>query len=288
MHNMGDPKPKPFECLKCNTSFRRADHLRRHTRLHARGNQYECYCGRHFSRNDVLRQHLRQCRHSPRDGASRLLSGQKQTRSKSACDLCARSKLKCDSQTPCNNCSRRSVPCKYTREGYSDPYRAFHVASGPESGGSGIDTSAGLTVTQAPPTIDVQDTIRRESELPDAPELQELWGYVELSDVSEYSREPAHPRQWELPGLTQSPEGVGGTHLDLGLLPPPVQSPPTGVDFQHQQSLLAPIDYLIGTTFEPHCDPEILSCATRTDFFVDIPVGKMCRYSSNTRFIRYQ
>jgi hypothetical protein len=45
------------------------------------------------------------------------------------------------------------------------------------------------------------------------------------------------------------------------------------VDFQHQQSLLAPIDYLIGTTFEPHCDPEILSCATRTDFFVDIPVG---------------
>jgi hypothetical protein len=141
--------------------------------------------------SDVLGQHLRQCEYSPRAGTSRRFSGRKQTRSKSACDRCARSKLKCDSQRTCNNCSRRSVPCKYTREGYSDPYRAFQIAPGPEgqdppaSVAQHIDISAGTSVTQAPPTSDVQDTISRVSELPDAPELRELWELVVLSDLSE-------------------------------------------------------------------------------------------------------
>jgi hypothetical protein len=43
------------------------------------------------------------------------------------------------------------------------------------------------------------------------------------------------------------------------------------VDFQHQQSLLAPIDYLIGTTHEPRGEPEILSYDTRAGFLFDIP-----------------
>ncbi|KAL3486478.1 hypothetical protein BJX62DRAFT_19596 [Aspergillus germanicus] len=180
---------------------------------------------------------------------------------------------------PCNNCSRRSVPCKYTREGYSDPYRAFQIAPGPEnqdspaSAAQNIDISAGTSVTQAPPTSNVQDTIGRESELPHAPELQELWGHMELSDLTEYTRDLAHPGDWELPEMIQSPEGARATHLDFGLLPSPVQSPPTAVDFQHQQSLLPPIDYVIGTTIGPHCDPEILSYATRTGFLFDIPEG---------------
>ncbi len=60
----------------------------------------------------------------------------KQTRAKSACNRCAKSKLKCDSQEPCGLCKGRSLSCKYTRQGYSDPYSVFRIGSGSESSAS--------------------------------------------------------------------------------------------------------------------------------------------------------
>lgn len=51
----------------------------------------------------------------------------KPTRSKKACDRCAQMKLKCDSHEPCSRCKRKSTVCKYTREGYLDPFCDFLV-----------------------------------------------------------------------------------------------------------------------------------------------------------------
>ena len=51
----------------------------------------------------------------------------KQTRSKRACNRCAASRLKCDSQKPCQRCHKKSLICEYTRSGYSDPYEVFRI-----------------------------------------------------------------------------------------------------------------------------------------------------------------
>jgi hypothetical protein len=39
-------------------------------------------------------------------------------------------KLKCDFQEPCGRCRMKSLTCKYTRDGYIDPYQEYRVESG--------------------------------------------------------------------------------------------------------------------------------------------------------------
>ena len=53
---------------------------------------------------------------------------EKQTRNKRACDQCAKSKLKCDFQVPCERCRNRSIVCEISREGHHDPYSSFSIA----------------------------------------------------------------------------------------------------------------------------------------------------------------
>jgi hypothetical protein len=56
-----------------------------------------------------------------------FIDSRKQTREKRACDNCANLKLKCTFQVPCDHCSRKSLTCLYTRNGYLDPYERFRV-----------------------------------------------------------------------------------------------------------------------------------------------------------------
>lgn len=109
--------------------------------------QYQCPCGTRFCRkyvhsdpvnhslctlqliwfSDVLARHIRRCSQAQSDQASGSKPSTTQTRSKSACNRCAKLKLKCDSADPCFNCQHKSVACKYTRQGYHDPYTRYRI-----------------------------------------------------------------------------------------------------------------------------------------------------------------
>lgn len=80
--------------------------------------------------SDVLARHLKRCKKGRKEQESLAKHSSKQTRRKSACNRCARLKLKCDSQDPCYSCSSGSNQCEYTRQGYSDPYSCFQVRRG--------------------------------------------------------------------------------------------------------------------------------------------------------------
>ncbi|KAI5786450.1 hypothetical protein DFH27DRAFT_259364 [Peziza echinospora] len=89
--------------------------------------RYQCSCGSTMSRSDVLLRHIRRCKKA-RDIFERSGSTSKRpSRSKTACNECATSRLKCDSQNPCAGCRKKSLECVYTREGYSDPYEVFRI-----------------------------------------------------------------------------------------------------------------------------------------------------------------
>ena len=91
----------------------------------------------------MLAQHLRNCPAGKDDQQGLRL--QKQQRTKRACDQCARSKSKCDSQIPCNRCRHRKFTCSYMRHGPQDMYAAYLVKSEePSTLSSGCTSSIAL------------------------------------------------------------------------------------------------------------------------------------------------
>jgi hypothetical protein len=84
----------------------------------------------------VLARHLRRCQQGQREHEAVLGRSPKQSRAKSACNRCAKLKLRCDSQNPCRLCNLSSNSCKYTRQGYSDPYKHFQISGTGNIGGS--------------------------------------------------------------------------------------------------------------------------------------------------------
>ncbi|CAG8948506.1 unnamed protein product [Penicillium salamii] len=56
-----------FQCSYCQKSFRRLEHLQRHTRRHTNEKPFACRCGALFSRRDLLRRHERMVGHSNAD-----------------------------------------------------------------------------------------------------------------------------------------------------------------------------------------------------------------------------
>ncbi|KAJ5094042.1 hypothetical protein N7456_009903 [Penicillium angulare] len=55
---------RQFTCTYCQRTFRRLEHLQRHTRRHTNEKPFACRCGALFSRRDLLRRHERIVDHS--------------------------------------------------------------------------------------------------------------------------------------------------------------------------------------------------------------------------------
>ncbi|KFY57793.1 hypothetical protein V496_06340 [Pseudogymnoascus sp. VKM F-4515 (FW-2607)] len=89
--------------------------------------KYHCPCGSTMSRSDVLLRHIRKCQQARDTLESSGSTSRRPSRSKTACNECAASRLKCDSQNPCSGCRKKSLRCEYTRKGYSDPYKVFRI-----------------------------------------------------------------------------------------------------------------------------------------------------------------
>ncbi|THY68523.1 hypothetical protein D6C87_08710 [Aureobasidium pullulans] len=58
MHN-SEEQERSFECRTCDRSFARLEHLQRHLRTHTKERPYACFCGRTFTRQDLLKRHGR-------------------------------------------------------------------------------------------------------------------------------------------------------------------------------------------------------------------------------------
>ncbi|KAE8310505.1 fungal-specific transcription factor domain-containing protein [Aspergillus transmontanensis] len=96
-------------CSFCNRQFSRREHLTRHLRSHVNERSYECgSCGNRFNRCDLLNRHRKQnCSTVTRDRRVK----QPQTRNRSACDQCAKAKVRCSPSDPCSRCQRKNIPC---------------------------------------------------------------------------------------------------------------------------------------------------------------------------------
>lgn len=83
-----------------------------------------------FLVSDLLVPHLKSCTQAKSLNASAAIDAprvSKASRTKKACDQCAKSKASCNSQKPCVRCQERSLPCRYSRAGYQDPYEQFRL-----------------------------------------------------------------------------------------------------------------------------------------------------------------
>ncbi|KAJ0414695.1 hypothetical protein BJY00DRAFT_19994 [Aspergillus carlsbadensis] len=60
----GSDDRREFACVYCQKTFRRLEHLQRHTRRHTNEKPFACRCGAMFTRRDLLRRHERIVHHS--------------------------------------------------------------------------------------------------------------------------------------------------------------------------------------------------------------------------------
>ncbi|KAE8343344.1 hypothetical protein BDV24DRAFT_172740 [Aspergillus arachidicola] len=96
-------------CSFCNRQFSRREHLTRHQRSHVNERSYVCgSCGKRFNRCDLLNRH-RKLNCSTVTRVRRVQ--QPQTRNRSACDHCAKAKLRCSPSDPCSRCQKKNIPC---------------------------------------------------------------------------------------------------------------------------------------------------------------------------------
>lgn len=94
-------------CATCSKSYKRREHLQRHTLTHLTTRLYRCnVCGAAFSRTDVLRRHSQTCNVKATNPTT--------TRSRRACDRCAHQKKACNLGRPCRNCQSKATPCHYS------------------------------------------------------------------------------------------------------------------------------------------------------------------------------
>ena len=123
--------------------------------------------------SDVLAQHLRRCDTQMNPTNQSLENAPKQrSRTKKACDQCAKSKSKCDSQDPCSRCSRQQILCQYTRDGPLDLYSSYRITN------NGPPSPAQRPVELFPPL--------NENEIDNF--FQSLTAYSRVSDIVEQNK----------------------------------------------------------------------------------------------------
>ncbi|EAW17513.1 C2H2 type zinc finger domain protein [Aspergillus fischeri NRRL 181] len=101
----------PFRCpqRECSRSYRRKEHLTRHSASHSQAPACECpFCDKVFSRTDTLRQHVRALHKDKELESSRTVI---------ACSYCRSRKTRCDGTAPCESCSGRGLQCSLSRQG---------------------------------------------------------------------------------------------------------------------------------------------------------------------------
>ena len=78
--------------------------------------------------SDVFVRHMRGCQKGLSDNSwSPANRSKSRTKTKRACDECAKAKAKCDQPNPCDRCRRKSLNCEKTRNGYEDPYSTYSI-----------------------------------------------------------------------------------------------------------------------------------------------------------------
>lgn len=80
--------------------------------------------------SDVFVRHMRICRSGLSDEFRSFENKSRcRTKTKRACDECAKAKTKCNYQMPCDRCHRKSIKCEKTRKGYQDPYAIYSTVT---------------------------------------------------------------------------------------------------------------------------------------------------------------
>ena len=101
----------PHRCEVCSSTFRRAEHLKRHLRSHSSERPYACAtCGKAFARSDILHRHELNHSVSKDRPANRLTTGTFR-----ACTACAAARQRCSGGSPCARCSKRNIDCIFPR-----------------------------------------------------------------------------------------------------------------------------------------------------------------------------
>lgn len=123
-------------CPECDLSFARHEHLKRHIHsLHVAPNIHNCqFCGKNFSRSDVLLRHYQSCTEA-KDRVN-LSSKQIRKRAARACQGCAELKIRCTGEDNCMKCVRAGRKCVYKK-------RSNHNRRHPERKGVSIRTQIG-------------------------------------------------------------------------------------------------------------------------------------------------
>ncbi len=111
--NMEQAGPPVLTCSVCSETFRRAEHLKRHTLTHIDDKPHAClFCDSRYKRTDALRRHWKTCPQRVASGIQipkRSLSG----RRKQACDQCSSRKRACSAAQPCSECVVQVTECTY-------------------------------------------------------------------------------------------------------------------------------------------------------------------------------
>lgn len=105
--------PPVLTCSVCSETFRRAEHLKRHTLTHIDDRPHAClFCDSRYKRTDALRRHWKTCPQRVASGIQipkRSLSGKR----KQACDQCTSRKRACSAGQPCSECFLQVTECTY-------------------------------------------------------------------------------------------------------------------------------------------------------------------------------
>ncbi|KAL4801519.1 fungal-specific transcription factor domain-containing protein [Aspergillus unguis] len=105
---MSSPKRPGLTCNYCTRQFSRREHLNRHLSSHANKRPYQCdLCEKGFNRCDLLQRHRKtSCLALPKERVKLP-----HTRSRSACNSCAKAKLRCSASVPCSRCRKKGISC---------------------------------------------------------------------------------------------------------------------------------------------------------------------------------